>query len=66
VLIQHSQEVVSKDDLMKTVWPNTFVEESNPSQSIFLLRKALGETAWIIATSSRFRAGGIGLRRMSG
>src|SRR5580700_9064194 len=45
VLVQHKEEVVSKDDLLKTLWPDTFVEESNLSQSIFLLRKALGETA---------------------
>ena len=45
VLVQRSEEVVSKDDLLKTVWPDSFVEESNLSQSIFLLRKALGETA---------------------
>ena len=45
VLVEHSEEVVSKDDLLKTVWPDSFVEESNLSQSIFLLRKALGETA---------------------
>jgi DNA-binding winged helix-turn-helix (wHTH) protein/tetratricopeptide (TPR) repeat protein len=45
VLVQHSEEVVSKDDLLKTVWPDSFVEESNLSQNIFLLRKALGETA---------------------
>jgi DNA-binding winged helix-turn-helix (wHTH) protein len=45
VLVQHSEEVVSKDDLLKTVWPDSFVEESNLSQSIFLLRKALGESA---------------------
>src|SRR5580704_12578467 len=42
VLVQRSEEVVSKDDLLKTVWPDSFVEESNLSQSIFLLRKALG------------------------
>ena len=29
---------------MKTVWPDTFVEEANLSRNIFLLRKALGET----------------------
>ncbi|MGD1095914.1 MAG: hypothetical protein ABSB35_28475 [Bryobacteraceae bacterium] len=29
---------------MKTVWPDTFVEESNLTQNIFVLRKALGET----------------------
>jgi DNA-binding winged helix-turn-helix (wHTH) protein len=33
--VQHSEEVVSKDDLLKTVWPDSFVEESNLSQSIF-------------------------------
>jgi tetratricopeptide (TPR) repeat protein len=29
---------------MKTVWPDTFVEEGNVSRTIFMLRKALGET----------------------
>ncbi len=45
VLIRHNTEVVTKDDLMKTVWPDTFVEEANLSRNIFMLRKALGETA---------------------
>src|SRR6478672_7752062 len=44
VLIRSSQEVVTKDDLMKAVWPDTFVEEANLSRNIFMLRKALGET----------------------
>lgn len=44
VLIRHNQQVVTKDDLMKTIWPDTFVEEANLSRNIFLLRKALGET----------------------
>ena len=44
VLIRHSQEVVTKDDLLKLVWPDTFVEEANLSRNIFLLRKALGES----------------------
>src|SRR5260370_2218204 len=45
VLVQHSERVVLKDDLMKTLWPDTFVEGSNLSQHIFQLRKALGEKA---------------------
>ena len=45
VLIQHGQEVVTKDDLMKAVWPDTFVEEGNLSRTVFMLRKALGESA---------------------
>jgi DNA-binding winged helix-turn-helix (wHTH) protein/tetratricopeptide (TPR) repeat protein len=43
VLIRHNKEIVTKDDLMKEVWPDTFVEEANLSRNIFLLRKALGE-----------------------
>ena len=45
VLIRSNKQVVTKDDLMKTVWPDTFVEEANLSRNIFMLRKALGETA---------------------
>jgi DNA-binding winged helix-turn-helix (wHTH) protein len=44
-LVRHGKEIVTKDDLMKTVWPDTFVEEANLSRNIFMLRKALGETA---------------------
>jgi DNA-binding winged helix-turn-helix (wHTH) protein/TolB-like protein len=42
-LVESSGEVVSKDSLMKKVWPDTFVEEGNLTQNISLLRKALGE-----------------------
>jgi DNA-binding winged helix-turn-helix (wHTH) protein/tetratricopeptide (TPR) repeat protein len=45
VLAQRCQRVVLKEDLMKSLWPDTFVEESNLSQHIFQLRKALGENA---------------------
>ncbi|MGC2329844.1 MAG: winged helix-turn-helix domain-containing protein [Candidatus Acidiferrales bacterium] len=45
VLVRHSEQVVLKDDLMKSVWPDTFVEESNLAQNIFVLRKTLGDTA---------------------
>ena len=44
VLVRHSREDVSKDDLMKELWPDSFVEEANLSQNIFMLRKALGDT----------------------
>jgi DNA-binding winged helix-turn-helix (wHTH) protein/TolB-like protein len=45
VLVRHSEQVVLKNDLMKSVWPDTFVEESNLAQNIFVLRKTFGETA---------------------
>jgi DNA-binding winged helix-turn-helix (wHTH) protein/Tfp pilus assembly protein PilF len=44
VLVRHSNEAVSKEDLMKAVWPETFVEEGNLSRNIFTLRRALGES----------------------
>ncbi len=43
-LVENGGRVVAKDDLMKRVWPNTFVEEGNLTQNISLLRKALGES----------------------
>jgi DNA-binding winged helix-turn-helix (wHTH) protein/TolB-like protein/Tfp pilus assembly protein PilF len=43
-LVENGGQVVAKDDLMKRVWPNTFVEEGNLTQNISLLRKALGES----------------------
>src|SRR5215472_946866 len=42
-LVQHPNRVVTKQDLMKAVWPDTFVEETNLAQNLWLLRKALGE-----------------------
>ena len=42
-LIQHRGRVNKKDEIMSSVWPDTFVEESNLAQNIFLLRRALGE-----------------------
>ena len=43
VLVTHAGELVEKDELLKAVWPDTFVEESNLSQNIFTLRRALGD-----------------------
>jgi DNA-binding winged helix-turn-helix (wHTH) protein/Tol biopolymer transport system component len=42
VLVRDSEQVVLKEDLMRAVWPNTFVEEGNLTQNIFMLRKTLG------------------------
>jgi TolB-like protein/DNA-binding winged helix-turn-helix (wHTH) protein/Tfp pilus assembly protein PilF len=43
VLVQNGGQLMTKDELMKAVWPDTFVEESNLTQTVFLLRKALEE-----------------------
>jgi DNA-binding winged helix-turn-helix (wHTH) protein/Tol biopolymer transport system component len=44
-LVRGDGQVVSKQDLMNAVWPDSFVEESNLSQNVFLLRRELGRTA---------------------
>lgn len=44
-LLENEGRIVRKDDLMKRVWPDTFVEEGNLTQNVSLLRKALGESA---------------------
>ncbi|MBO0799753.1 MAG: winged helix-turn-helix domain-containing protein, partial [Blastocatellia bacterium] len=45
VLIENSGRVLEKGDLMNHLWPDSFVEEGNLTQTIFQLRKALGESA---------------------
>lgn len=38
-LVQASGEVVSKADILATVWPDSFVERGSVAQNIFVLRK---------------------------
>lgn len=44
VLVQSGGQIVTKDALIRAVWSDRFVEESNVTQTVFMLRKALGET----------------------
>ena len=43
VLVENAGRLVDKDDLMKRVWPDAFVEEGNLNKNIFFLRKVLGQ-----------------------
>src|SRR5215471_10000720 len=43
VLVQHGIQVVEKEQLLKEVWPDSFVEEGSLSRNIHELRKALGD-----------------------
>jgi DNA-binding winged helix-turn-helix (wHTH) protein/tetratricopeptide (TPR) repeat protein len=45
LLLDAKGRLVLKKDLMAALWPDSFVEEANLNQHIFMLRKALGETA---------------------
>jgi DNA-binding winged helix-turn-helix (wHTH) protein/tetratricopeptide (TPR) repeat protein len=42
-LIDESGEVLSREDLMKFVWPDSAVEDGSLTQNIYLLRKYLGK-----------------------
>ena len=44
VLVRNGGRMVDKSDLMKAVWPDTFVEEGALTRNISLLRKTLGDT----------------------
>ncbi|MEK6333679.1 MAG: winged helix-turn-helix domain-containing protein [Acidobacteriota bacterium] len=43
VLVENRGHVLTKDELMQSLWPDSFVEESSLTQNISLLRKALAE-----------------------
>lgn len=45
VLLENSGQIVGKEDLMKRVWPDSFVEDGNLTFNISVLRKALGKKA---------------------
>src|SRR5437763_2045509 len=45
ILVEKRGELVPRQDLMSAVWPDTFVEESNLSSNISILRRQLGATA---------------------
>ena len=43
-LVERAGHLAEKDELLKVVWPDSFVEESNLAQNVFALRRALGES----------------------
>ena len=43
VLIRRSGHLIEKSEIMTAIWPDSFVEESNLTVSVSLLRKALGD-----------------------
>lgn len=42
-LVENPRKVLTKDELLQRIWPDAVVEESNLTQTVFMLRKALGE-----------------------
>src|SRR6516225_3279123 len=53
LLVRNSGHLLEKDELIRTLWPDSFVEEGNLSNNIFVLRKTLGEDPPYIETIPR-------------
>jgi eukaryotic-like serine/threonine-protein kinase len=49
-LVENPGRVVDKEEILKAVWRQAFVEENNLTQHISLLRKALADRGRCIAT----------------
>ena len=45
LLVQNNGHMLGKDEMIKAVWPDSFVEEGNLTRNISTLRAALGEGA---------------------
>jgi DNA-binding winged helix-turn-helix (wHTH) protein/tetratricopeptide (TPR) repeat protein len=43
LLVERAGHVVSKDELIKLLWPRGYVDESNLTKHIWLIRRALGD-----------------------
>jgi len=49
-LVANPGRVVTKEEIFKAVWPESFVEEGNLARQVSSLRKALGDSASCIVT----------------
>src|SRR6202522_662371 len=56
-LVRNPGKVVSRDELLKNVWPDAFVDENSLAQSISVLRRALeekpGDNSYIVTLPGR-------------
>ena len=53
MLVRNNGHLLDKDELIRSLWPDSFVEEGNLSNNIFVLRKALGNDHEYIETVPR-------------
>ena len=44
LLVEHPGEIITKEQIISTVWPDQMVEENNLTQQIYKLRRLLGDT----------------------
>src|SRR5580693_6094474 len=55
--VQNPGRVLTRDELLKNVWPDTYVDENSLAQSISVLRRALdekpGDNSYIVTLPGR-------------
>src|ERR1035437_2211725 len=55
--VQNPGKVLTRDELLKNVWPDSFVDENSLAQSISMLRRALdekpGDNSYIVTLTGR-------------
>lgn len=61
ILVENSGRIVEKDELMRRLWPDTFVEEANITFNIQQLRRILSDMLATHATSEQLRVAAIAL-----
>src|SRR5258707_10923640 len=44
ILVENAGRLLAKEELMRRLWPDSFVEEANLTVNISALRKALGDS----------------------
>ena len=66
VLLEKHSEVVSKDELLSTVWPGSIVEENALQAQISALRKSLGPSLIVTVHGRGYRYAGPPPRPMGG
>src|SRR5437868_4200239 len=44
LLVENSGRVLQKEEMMKSIWPDSYVEEATLAQNVFTLRRVLDES----------------------
>jgi len=63
LLLQRAGDVVAKDELLKQVWHDAFVEDGSLTRTISVLRRILEQAATGSNTSPPYRGAVTGLQR---
>ena len=63
LLAENRGRTVTKEEILETLWQDTFVDENNLAVTVSSLRKAFGESKMKIVSSKPFPVAGIVLSR---